>query len=375
MVVPGLLGRCHQGQIGAQQHALEVAAGGAQAHIKAGLIGIGFGAGKEVVAALGSRWRKHARLAPGEQGLDLGAGAAHRGGGGNDLGRWALGIGPHQPIDGGLVEARQGAEGAADQMQFVLDDQLRGQQASCFQLMGAALGFGCSPEAGGFRLQRGGAPLQLVGGHVAEQGGGFAHPGQGRELVDGGDQKAGQAPVDLLVDSQERQGCFLGEGASAHVGEIGLAEAVGPGGVGHRAAVDHQPIGGPLGQQVEPRGLERAVAPRAGFDRDRPVGALLPPAVEHVVGAPGVGIVRAAELVGGGALAHPHADLEGPIAQLVGLVFPEAALAFELQGADHRGGTAELIEGEQAQGVAHQHREAGTADAWVAQPPQHQREG
>ena len=329
----------------------------------------------EVVVAFRPRRREHARLPAREQGLDLGAGAAHRCRGGNDLGRWAIGIGPHQPLDGGLVETGQGAEGAADQMQFILDDQLRRRQTTCLQVMGAALRFGRSPEAGGFRLHGSGTPLQLVGGHVAEQGGGLAHPGQGRELVDGGDQEAGQAPVDLFIDRQHRQGRLLIERTGADMGEITLAEGVGLGGVGHRAAVDHQPIGGPFGQKVEALGLQRTVAPGAGFDRNRPVGALLLPAVEHVVGALGVGVVRATELVGGGALAYPHADLKRPIPQLVGVVFSDAALAFELQGADHRGGTAELIEGEQAQGVAHQHREAGTADAGVAQAPQHQREG
>ena len=122
-------------------------------------------------------------------------------------------------------------------------------------------------------------------------------------------------------------------------------------------------------------GLEWATAPGADFDRDRPVCALFLPAVEHVVGALGVGVVGAAELVGGGALAHPHADLEGPVAQLVGLVFADAPQPFELQGADHRGGPTELIEGEQAQGVAHQHREASSVDGGVAQTSQHQGEG
>ena len=95
VVVPGFLGRSHQGQIGAQQHTLEVAARGGEAHIEAGLIGIGLGAGEEVVVALRARRRKHARLPAREECLDLGAGAAHRGRGSNDLGGWAIGIGPH----------------------------------------------------------------------------------------------------------------------------------------------------------------------------------------------------------------------------------------------------------------------------------------
>ena len=61
-----------------------------------------------------------------------------------------------------------------------------------------------------------------------------------------------------------------------------------------------------------------------------------------------------AKLVGGAALAHPQADFEGPLAQKLGIF-----TAFQLQGTDQGGGAAELIEGEQAERVAHQHAHAG----------------
>ena len=87
-------------------------------------------------------------------------------------------------------------------MEFVLNDQLRRRQATGLDLVRSDLRFGGPPEAGGLRLHSGGTARQLVGAHVAEQGGGLTHPRQGRELVDGGDQEAGQAPVDLLVHRQ-----------------------------------------------------------------------------------------------------------------------------------------------------------------------------
>jgi hypothetical protein len=52
-------------------------------------------------------------------------------------------------------------------------------------------------------------------------------------------------------------------------------------------------------------------------------------------------------------------DLERPFAKLVRVSFLCPLKPFELQGADQGGGAAELIEGEQAQGVAHQHCDAG----------------
>ena len=89
--------------------------------------------------------------------------------------------------------------------------------------------------------------VAVVVGGAAQQHPRGSHPGQGRELVDGGDQEAGQTPVDLFIHRHQRQGCLLCEGTGAHVGEIAFAEAVLLGGVRHRAAVDLQPIGGTLG--------------------------------------------------------------------------------------------------------------------------------
>ena len=72
-----------------------------------------------------------------------------------------------------------------------------------------------------------------------------------------------------------------------------------------------------------------------------------------------IAVARAAQLVWCSCLAHPHADLKRPFTQRVGEILFSALEPLQLQCADQGGSTAELIEGEQPQGVAHQHGEAG----------------
>ena len=72
-------------------------------------------------------------------------------------------------------------------------------------------------------------------------------------------------------------------------------------------------------------------------------------------------------------LADPEADLERPLAVPRGIGF-----AFELQRADQAGGAGELVQGEEAHGVAHDDAHPGALDsvlAGVAQAPKHHREG
>ena len=102
---------------------------------------------------------------------------------------------------------------------------------------------------------------------------------------------------------------------------------------------------------VEGMLAELNAAPGAGVDRD-----WLDRGVATVVGAYSqsggafVVVSFAAHAVGSAGLAHPESDLKRPATELVGL-----ALSFELQGADQSGSAAELVKGEQAQGVAHQY--------------------
>ena len=87
-------------------------------------------------------------------------------------------------------------------MQLVLDDQVgrrqrRGQRASSVPVAGAV-------EA-----------VLVVAVGTAEEGADLAGPGHGGELVDRGDQEAGQAAIDRLVDRQDRQRLVAGEVAAS----------------------------------------------------------------------------------------------------------------------------------------------------------------
>ena len=67
--------------------------------------------------------REDLHRGPAEEGQDLLLGPADRGGGGDDLGASPLAV-PAEVVDRRLVEAGDGAEGAGDQVQLVLDDEI-----------------------------------------------------------------------------------------------------------------------------------------------------------------------------------------------------------------------------------------------------------
>src|SRR6266567_3752200 len=73
--------------------------------------------------------------------------------------------------------------------------------------------------------------------------------------------------------------------------------------------------------------------------------------------------------LGGGGAPYPQADLVGPVSQL-GHILP----SLQFQGAHKRGRSAELIECQEAQRIAHQNADARGADAGVPPAPQNQRE-
>jgi len=109
-------------------------------------------------------------------------------------------------------------------------------------------------------------------------------------------------------------------------------------------AVDLQPIGVTGRQQEEAHWFQRPVAPGAGFDRDRAITLAGLPSVEQGMGGVLVTVTSASEIVGCGGLADPHADLEGPFAQGIGMSCFGASQPLQLQGADQGGGTAKLIQ-------------------------------
>jgi hypothetical protein len=83
--------------------------------------------------------------------------------------------------------------GPGDQVELVLNDQIRREQGALQRTAFAGLG----------------GPIEsvcIVAVGAAEQGPGLADPGQAGELVDGGDDEAGQAAIQRLVDRDEREG-------------------------------------------------------------------------------------------------------------------------------------------------------------------------
>ena len=123
------LRRAQKGQIDANQGGRVAAANGAQAQVTpSGIVGAGgtMQGKKVVVQGRTLRW-EYLQLAD-KQLFDLILGAANGGGGGNDLG--AHGLLVHSPGTQGIhrafVQPDHGTERAANEMQFVLNDQIRG---------------------------------------------------------------------------------------------------------------------------------------------------------------------------------------------------------------------------------------------------------
>ena len=124
-------------------------------------------------------------------------------------------------VDRRLVEAGDRAERPGDQMQLVLDDEIGRIERPAVVERAALPRLGGAVEADAF--------VEPV--DVAEEGAGLADPGQARELVDGRDQEGRQAPIDRLVDGQDRQRAVPREVA----GRIGAANFQ----VGRRMIVRH----------------------------------------------------------------------------------------------------------------------------------------
>jgi hypothetical protein len=175
--------------------------------------------------------------------------------------------------------------------------------------------------------------------HAAEEHPGLAAPGSIANLSTVATTKARQLAVDLLVDEEHREAVAV---VPAREGAVRVD------------AADAHLLGfGDLGPEGERVGGDLAGAPGALGEGEGAAGFAAVAVVGDLGGDVGEG-------VGGGAAADPEADGEALGAELVG-----ASLAQQLQGADQRGGAAELVEGEQAQGVAQQH---GDAEARVGAP-------
>ena len=126
--VPGVRRRPHQGQQHAAHQHLRVPALRGDADVEPRRrLRRGHGAGEERVAPVRPGRREHVRRRPGEERLHLILRPARRGGRGDDLrlDRPPVRLAHRQRLDRRLVEAGHRAERAGDQMQLVLDDEVR----------------------------------------------------------------------------------------------------------------------------------------------------------------------------------------------------------------------------------------------------------
>ena len=230
-------------------------------------------------------------------------------------------------------------------MQLVLDDQVRrGQRRGHWP---APTRFGGAVET---------VFVEPVG--VAEERARPRFPRQRRKLVDCGDQEAGQAAVQRLVDGDDGQGAVAGE----------VALPVG---------AHHPQVAGFVRVRFEREriGLELRAAPGAVFKGDggRLVLRLLLVAVRLRASRSAVGVALAAEHVGRRRLPDPETDLERPLAVAFGRPVP-----LQLERADQPRRPGQLVQGQQAQRVAHDDRDPRARSAArfrVAQPPQDDGEG
>ena len=292
------------------------------------------------------------RVPPVEQRGDLVTRAPDRRGGGDDLGPHphALHHPRRQPVDRRLVQPRHRAQRAGDQVQFVLDHQVGRVQPVPAVQRPAAPRLRCPEEAAIVR------PVDM-----AEERTRLTVPRQRRELVHRGDQEGGQAAIDRLVHAHHRQRTVAGERARhVHAAQLQIGRRVGT----RHAAKALRGKGG--------------AAPRARLDRCRRA-RIAPAAIgAHPLDCGAFALVAlAAQPIGTGVGADPQADLDRPVAQhppavAVAVIRP---LAQQLQRTDQPGRTPQLVQRQQPERIAHDHRHARAQHAARPQPPQRDGKG
>src|SRR5271166_2407212 len=296
--------------------------------------------GEEGIAAIRPRRREYLHLPAVEQRADLVLCSAYGRGGGNDLGTDFLALDRPRAklIQGGLVESDHAAHGAGDQVELVLDDQVRWSER-IRQRMTTTL-FTRPIEA-----------IRIVPARPAEEPTDRTGPWHGREFVDCRDQETGQAVIDRFVDRQDRQ--------------RGVAREVASTIDTHDAQVDRC-FG--AGDKLERLGLELLAAPGAVLQGN---GSRLSIVIlkrdRLAVGTVRVSIPGAAHAIGRGSSADPEADLERPRAEGVRVLQP-----LQLQSTDQGRSAAELIKGQKTEGVSHQHAQADRGIPGILEPSMHQ---
>ena len=290
------------------------------------------------------RW-KH-RNATHEDVVHLLLGFAHRCRRGDDLrlDRLAIKRPATQFIHGCLIQAHHGAQRPTDQVELILNDQvgwanrvdglyLRGRKALARLVIAIAIGT---------------LPKQAVAfaflAHATKQCSHLSTPRHHGELVYGGDHHRGWAVVDLFVDYQHRNprmrllaGLALREVAAAF-----LVAAVDKGTA--RAFVDLHVSSG-----CHFRATPRATGELRGGCRSGIVFA----GVAHILDGSVTVLGRPRRHL----VANPEADGERFRAEGLVALFQRLAAQY-FHGANQRCGTLELLQRQQAQGVAHDHGQA-----------------
>jgi hypothetical protein len=222
---------------------------------------------------------------------------------------WSHAVARGECVDGGLVETHHRPEGAGDQMQLVLHDEL-GRAKSIRQLRRALRSFlsECE-EPGGFATR-----------DASEQLRGRPTPGEHGELVDRPHDEARKFSVDVLVDEENGNALVVVAERESAIGVL-ASDAHG------------------VGAGLETARIELGLAPGAGRERER-----------RTIAPGAIGSEEISDLlegVRGGRPPDPKADSESCGTELRVARPPEL-----LHGAHQRGRTTELVECEQPKRVA-----------------------
>ena len=303
--------------------------------------------GEEGAMNVEHRRREHPQVSP-EHRPGLLAGPPDGGGGGHHLG-------PHrspppapggQAVDGRLVQPGHGPERPGHQVHLVLEDEVGWPQPGYVCRLGrrealggdGGVGVALGPVLAVGAVEVGVAVAVALAAALdpAEQVGQRPVPRQLGELVDGGDHQGREQPVDLRVDGDDRYPL---------AGGAGRRERALPG----LAAIHQEPGGGRVVLAVV-AGVDRPPAPRAVAQLEGRGRGLPPLAAEALALHPLLGVFV---LVGGDRTADPHPQPEGRAFVAAVALGPVSAQQFGR--AHQRGCPLELLGGQQAQGVAHQH--------------------
>ena len=272
--------------------------------------------------------------------------------GGDNLGphRLAVHLPGAQVIDRCFIEPDQRSEWPADEVQLVLDNQVRRAQGRNRYGFDAGQVAPLGVRVAVLDVRAAIAVPGTVAVHQPEEHADRPFPGHLGELVHSGDDQGGQPAVDLLVNDQGRNPLVRrlagAERAPSH--GVSAVDDGAPGAllVGFHldvlAGVDGRPAPGAVGQ----------------LGRRAPTGGC----AGHIRGLAGAvfldGLSALFSPVGRGPLPNPQANAEG-LSAPSGIPGLHRFTANDFAGADQPRGTLELLQGQQTQCVSHQDGDTG----------------